>query len=113
MIKRRSWLGMIALAVVTLGCYLVYWFYDTARELIEANGESSSAALWTVLLIVPFGALFSYWFYASSFERFTHKKVDRILIYILLLFVPVAGWLVVQLELNEAALRGRPAALPA
>jgi magnesium-transporting ATPase (P-type) len=102
-IKRRSWLGMICLGVVTFGLYAIYWFYDTSREIIAETGESSSAALWTILLFIPFGHFFAAYFYGRAFEKLTAGKVNGLLLTLLLSFFPVLGWMVAQMELNERA----------
>ncbi len=102
-IKRRSWLGMICLALATFGLYAIYWFYDTSREIIAATGERSSAALWTILLFIPFGHFFAAYFYGRAFEKLTAGKVNGLLLTLLLSFFPLLGWIVAQMELNERA----------
>ena len=57
MIKRRKMGMQVLLAIITLGIYVIYWFYVTSKEMIEYKKLTGSPGLWTFLLFVPFGGV--------------------------------------------------------
>ena len=93
----------VLLFIVTLGLYGVYWFYVTLKELHVANGKSDSAALWTLLAVIPIANLFAWWHYSMEYELFSNRKYPGIAIFILwIVFSPVV-WFLVQSDLNKEA----------
>jgi hypothetical protein len=103
MIKRRNWLGMIGLTIITFGLYGIYWFYSTATELVAATKSTANPVVWTVLLFVPFGCFFSWYWYAKAFEQFSRSKTSPVLLMLLWIFFSPGVWIIVQSELNAVA----------
>ena len=103
MIKRRNMGMQVVLAIVTLGIYIIYWFYVTSKEMVEHKNLGGSPGLWTFLLFVPFGALFSYWKQGEAVEALTDKRYPGILIFVLWLVFSPAVWAITQMELNKLA----------
>ena len=102
-IKRRNMIVQVILTIVTLGIYTIYWYHVTLNELHRANGKQEGAAIWTLLLFVPFGSLFSYWHHSFEYSRFVSQKYPGIAIFILWLVFSPAVWFLVQIDLNRAA----------
>lgn len=101
-IKYRSMPLQVLLCIVTLGIYGLYWFYQTAVEMQDANDDhSGSPALWLILIFIPFGAFFSYYFYSEQYEKFSHDSFNRWLLWVIWLIFSPAVWFIVQTELNR------------
>lgn len=101
-IKYRSMPVQVLLVIVTLGIYVLYWFYQTAEEMQDATGDhSGSPALWLILIFVPFGAFFSYYFYSELYEKFSRDRFNRWLLWVIWLIFSPAVWFIVQTELNR------------
>ncbi len=103
MIKRRNMWMQVLLEVVTLGIYGIYWFYVTAREMVDHKELEGSAGLWTVLLFVSFGALYSWWKYGKAVESLTDGRYPGVLVFILWFVFSPAVWFITQTELNKLA----------
>jgi hypothetical protein len=99
----------VGLMVVTLGLYVVYWFYQTALELAELAGDHrADPALWTVLLFIPFAGLYSYFKYGELYEKVGRDRPNRWIIWLLWVFFCPAVWVIVQSDLNSRATYMRP-----
>lgn len=103
MIKYRNMWMQVLLFIITLGIYGIYWFYSTAREMIDYQKIDGSPGLWTILLFIPFANLFAYWKYGGLVDSLTDSKYPQILIFILYIFFSPLVWLLTQLELNRLA----------
>ena len=104
-IKNRNMIMQVVLTIVTLGIYVIYWYYVTLSELHEANGKTEGAGMWTFLSIIPIASLFAQWHHSSEYATFTNGKYPGIAIFILwIVFAPVV-WFLVQSDLNRAATR--------
>ncbi len=102
-IQYRNMLMQVVLAIVTLGLYVIYWYYVTLKELHIANGKEANVGLWTLLVVVPIANLFADWHHSSEFAQFTHDKYPTLVMFLAwVVFFPIA-WFLVQTELNKAA----------
>jgi hypothetical protein len=103
-IKKRNMVAQVFLVIITLGIYVIYWFYQTASELKGiANDSEASPGLWTVLLFVPFGAFYSYYKYGELYEKVSTEKMNRWLLFVLWLVFSPAVWFIVQMDMNKRA----------
>ena len=103
MIKKRNMWMQVLLYVVTLGLYGIYWFYQTAKEMIEYKRLEGSAGLWTLLYVIPFINLIAVWKHGEAVESLTEGRYNKILIFALWIFLPIAVWIITQSELNRLA----------
>lgn len=108
MIKKRNMWMQVLLYVVTLGIYGIYWFYQTSKEMTEYRGLGGSPGLWTVLFLIPFISLIAVWKHSSAVDALTEGRYNKVLIFVLWLFLPIAVWIITQVELNRLA-PGTPA----
>ena len=69
-IKRRNMWMQVALWVLTVGLYGIYWWYSTLKEMHESNQNESNPLLWTVLLFVPYINLIADYHYADQYAQF-------------------------------------------
>jgi hypothetical protein len=100
-------LAQIGLVIVTLGIYVIYWYYQTAMELKQlADDRFAEPGLWTILLFVPFGALYSHYKYAGLYELVSRDRLNRWWLWIFWIIFPPAVWLIVQSDLNRRATYG-------
>ena len=103
MIERRNMGMQVVLAIITLGIYVIYWFYVTSKEMVEHKNLAGSPGLWTLLLFVPFGALYSYYKHGEAVEALTDESMNKWLVFILWLVFSPAVWFITQTELNKRA----------
>ena len=93
----------VVLAIITLGIYVLYWFYSTLKELQIANGKDERAVMWIIFLFIPILNYFAAWHYASEYAAFNGDKYPALLIFLAwIVFVPIV-WFLVQTDLNKAA----------
>lgn len=108
-VKYRNMWAQVGLVIITLGIYVIYWFYQTACELkYLAKDQAASPGLWTVLLFIPFGAIYSHYKYGEIFENVSTEKLNRWIIFLLWFVFSPAVWFIVQTELNRRATFGKP-----
>ena len=96
----------------TLGFYGIYWFYITAKEMHEHQGENiTPAGNWTLLAMLPLASIYAYWKYSQYLCRLNADKYPPALL-AFLMFVPPMGLVIfpspiglaiVQVELNRIA----------
>ena len=103
MIKRRNLAMQVLLMIVTLGLYSIYWFYVTSKEMIEYKTLDGSAALWTLLSIIPLLNLYAEYKQGEAVEALTEGSINRWIIFILWLIFSPAVWFITQTELNKLA----------
>jgi hypothetical protein len=89
----------VALAIVTLGLYTLYWLYSTAKQLDEGTGES----LTPILAIIPVVNLISIWQVSNAAEAVTDQS--KIIMFVLFLVFAPISWYWIQSGINEAAAR--------
>ena len=103
MIKRRNMVMQVLLYIVTLGIYGIYWFYVTAKEMIEYKKLDGNPGLWTFLLFIPIANWYAIWKYSDTLEKVTDGKYNALLMLILwFIFTPIV-WIITQSELNKLA----------
>ena len=105
-IKFRNLPMQIVLVLVTLGIYVIYWYYVTLKELHIANGNDQGVAMWTLLGFLPIASYFSNWHYSCEFDGFSAQKYPTLLLFLAFIAFPPVVWFVVQTELNAAASGG-------
>lgn len=64
----------VVLAIITLGIYVIYWWYSTLKEMHIANGKDEGAGMWTFFYFIPILNIFAQWHYASEYEAFSGGK---------------------------------------
>ena len=109
MIKRRNPVMVPILSVITLGIYGLVWFYSTSDELIRYNKMNANPFAWLILALIPLANLIAIWSHAQAVAQMTRegngKGINGTVMF-LLWFVPFAGIIVSQLELNKRATDG-------
>jgi hypothetical protein len=127
--KIRNPLGTVALSIITIGIYYIFWWYFINREmrdlgrsrntdLGQSPGNSVLAITLGALIIVP--ALVSLWTTSGRIERSQEavgidRRVSGPIIFILLLLIGPVGIWYAQSELNkvwEAQRSGAGGGLP-
>ena len=110
MIKRRSVPGQVLLLIGTLGFYGIYWFFITAKEMHEHQGENiTPAGNWTLLTMLPLLNIYAYWKYSQYLGRLNRDKYPPPVLTLLMLLPPLGvfvspiGMAIVQSELNRIA----------
>ncbi len=102
-IKYRNMLMQVFLVVITLGIYIIYWYYVTLKELYQANGRPAGSGMWTFLSVVPIVQYFAYWHYANEYAEFVDEKYPAIGIFVVWILFSPAAWFLIQSDLNRAA----------
>lgn len=103
-VKYRNMFVQILLFLITFGLYGFFWFYSSCDELkTVANDENAKPVLWTVLIFVPFGVFYSYFKYAELYEKVCTEKINKWVIYLLILVIGPVVWFLVQKDLNRIA----------
>jgi Domain of unknown function (DUF4234) len=127
--KIRNPLGTVALSIITIGIYYIFWWYFINREmrdlgrsrntdLGQSPGNSVLAITLGALIIVP--ALVTLWTTSGRIERSQEvvgidRRVSGPIIFILLLLIGPVGIWYAQSELNkvwEAVRSGAGGGLP-
>ena len=103
MIKHRNMWLQVLLFIITLRIYGIYWYCSTFKEMVEHQDQEENAVLWTLLALTPIANLFSFWKYGGLVEGVTNNKYPQWLLFVLLIFIGLAAWLITQLELNKLA----------
>src|ERR671914_2106641 len=113
--KIRNPFGTVALSIVTIGIYYIFWWYFINREmrdlgrsrntdLGQSPGNSVLAVTLGALIIVP--ALVTLWTTSGRIERSQEvvgidRRVSGPIIFILLLLIGLVGIWYAQSELNK------------
>jgi hypothetical protein len=113
--KIRNPLGTVALSIITIGIYYIFWWYFINREmrdlgrarntdLGQSPGNSVLAVTLGALIIVP--ALVTLWTTSGRIERSQEtvgidRRVSGPIIFILLLLIGPVGIWYAQSELNK------------
>lgn len=103
MIKHRNMWLQVLLFIITLRIYGIYWYCSTFKEMVEHQDQEENAVLWTLLALTPIANLFSFWKHGGLVEGVTNNKYPQWLLFVLLIFIGLAAWLITQLELNKLA----------
>lgn len=99
MIKRRNPALVLVFSIITLGIYGIYWAVKTKEE-INSLGASIPTAF---LVIVPIANIYFFYKYAAGFSKYVRRDKNKILWFLLLLFLLPAMLVFVQVELNKLA----------
>lgn len=102
-IKYRNMLIQVFLVVITLGIYIIYWYYVTLNEIYQSNGRPTASGMWTFLSVLPIAQYFAYWHYANEYAEFVDEKYPAIGIFVLWILFSPAAWFLIQSDLNRAA----------
>ena len=103
MIKRRNMVMQVVLTVITLGFYVIYWFYVTTKEMIEHKGLQDSPVVLTVLWLIPFIQLYAYYKQGEAVEALTDGTINKWITFVLWVVFSPAAWFITQTELNKRA----------
>ena len=95
--ERKSLGIQVALAIVTVGLYTLYWLYDTAKQLDAGTDRS----LTPILAIVPVLNLLSVWQVSDAAEAVTDQS--KVLMFVLFIVFAPISWYWIQSGINEAA----------
>ena len=76
--------------------------------MVQYKGLKGSPGLWTVLYIFPIAFFFAAWKHGEAVDALTEGRYNKILIFVLWLFLPIVVWIITQTELNKVA-PGTPA----
>ncbi len=99
MVKERNPIMVIILSMCTCGIYMLYWIWDTSKELIELKAELP--ALWYI--IVPGLNLYFMYKYLEEWHRIVKYEQDFIMVLVIMfVFSPIVIYWV-QTELNKLA----------
>jgi predicted nucleic acid-binding Zn ribbon protein len=98
--KERN-IGMCILyTIITLGIYVIYWFYSTKNEMVELGADIPT--FW--LAIIPIVNIYWLYKYYVGLAQVTNKSKDTALIYFILYIVFSPAMLTItQVELNKLA----------
>lgn len=103
-IKYRNMLAQVILTIITLGIYVLYWFYQISMEMKDAtNDTQASPALWVVLFFIPFGGFYSMYKFSELYEKFSTEHFNKWLLFVLYIVFSPAVWFIVQTDLNRRA----------
>jgi len=90
-----------ALAIVTLGLYGLYWWYDTNEQFDGGTSADLNPLVQTVLFVIPPLNLYAIWKYAGAAEEVAGQSA--IVLSLLFVVFPPAGWYLVQTGINGVA----------
>ncbi|MFP3316948.1 MAG: DUF4234 domain-containing protein [Candidatus Nanopusillus sp.] len=96
--KERNILLVYILGVITLGVYIIYWLYETKKELNELGANIPSF----ILYFIPIVNIYWLYRYTKGWTKVT-KKNDAILYFIVFYFLGIVMPYLVQKSLNEIA----------
>jgi hypothetical protein len=104
MIKKRNLLGQVGLVIITLGIYVIYWFYKISEEMkFVGKDDSATPGLWTVLLFIPIVNIWVYYKFSELYEKISSDRFNKWLLFVLWLVFAPAVWFIVQNEMNKKA----------
>ena len=102
-IKYRNMLMQVLLFIVTLGIYAIYWFYVSAREMVDYRKLDGDPGLWTVMFPLPLLNFYAAWRHAGAVEALTDGRYGRLPVFLAWVVFPPIAWFVTQTELNARA----------
>ena len=99
MVKERNPIMVIILSMCTCGIYMLYWIWDTSKELIELKAELPAL----LHIIVPGLNLYFMYKYLEEWHRIVKYEQDFIMVLVIMfVFSPIVIYWV-QTELNKLA----------
>lgn len=99
--KKGSLGKQAALAIVTLGLYGIYWWYDTNQQFADGTGAELNPVVQTVLFVIPPLNLYAIWKYSGAAEKVAGQSA--VVLFLLFIVFPPAGWYLVQTGINGVA----------
>jgi Domain of unknown function (DUF4234) len=99
---------VIALTIITLGLYGIYFFATTTNEM-KRNG--ADIPHW-ILMFVPFVAIWWLYKYSEGVEKVTSGNVSTAMSFILVWFLPLIGLYFVQNGFNQVSIVGATSPTP-
>ena len=106
--KKRSVIGVLVLTFFTFGIYALIWHVKTKNEMNSCGAGIPTA--W--LLLVPFANIYWIWKWCSGIEHITGEKMSAPVAFLLQVFLPMIGMMILQDTMNKAIDRGLPGQLP-
>ena len=104
MIKRRNVIMVPILFIITFGIYGLYWFYQTADEMIRHNKQANENPLvWLILARFPSVKRLAVWKHTQAVEQMGEKNVRGGVLFLLWLIFSPAALIWTQSELNKRA----------
>ena len=99
MVKERNPIMVIILSMCTCGIYMLYWIWDTSKELVELKAELPP--LWYI--IIPGLNLYFMYKYLEEWHRIVKYEQDFIMVLVIMfVFSPIVIYWI-QTELNKLA----------
>lgn len=96
--KKRSPTAVFFLSIITLFIYSWYWDVKTKGEMNKLGEKIPTAWIW----LIPFvGSIWWYWKYSEGVEHVTHKELNGVLAFILLMLLPIIGQAIIQDFFNK------------
>lgn len=99
--KKGSLGKQAVLAIITLGLYGVYWWYDTNQQFDGGTSADLNPTVQTVLFIIPPLNLYAIWKFAGAAEEVAGQSA--VVLFLLFIVFPPAGWYLVQTGINGIA----------
>lgn len=108
--RKQNPLAVFLLSIITFGIYGIFWLARTRGEMVRKGAEIPT----TWLIIIPIVQLWYYWKWSAG-VNFVTKKLDAILVFILILLLGSIGFAIVQDSFNsvgEESATPQPVATP-
>ncbi|MHA1124791.1 MAG: DUF4234 domain-containing protein [Candidatus Heimdallarchaeota archaeon] len=99
MVKERNPITVIVLMMCTCGIYMLYWMWETSKELIELKAELPE--LW--FIFIPGLNLYFMYKYLEQWHQIVKFEQDLIMVLVVFYFFSPLGIYWVQTELNKLA----------
>ena len=99
--KQGSMAIQAVLAIVTLGLYAVYWWYDANRQFDAGTDADLDPMVQTVLFVIPLLNVYAIWKFSNAAEGVAGQSAA--VLTVLFVLLPPAGWFLVQSGINGIA----------
>ena len=97
MVKQRDPIMVLVYTFLTCGLYMLYWLYETSKELTELGAELPT--IW--FIFIPFVNYYYLYIYLQEWHRIVKYEQDLMMVLILgIVFSPIVVYWV-QEELNK------------
>ncbi len=94
--KKQNPIAVFLLSLITFGIYSIFWLARTRGEMVRKGADIPT----TWLIIVPLVQLWYFWKWSEG-VNFVTKKLDAILVFILLMLLGSIGFAIVQDSFNS------------
>ena len=99
--KKGSLGKQVLFAILTLGLYGVYWWYNTHQQFDQGTSGDFSPTMQTVLYIIPLANLYAIWKFSNTADDLLDQS--GAVLFVLFLVFPPAFWYLVQSQVNDLA----------